>query len=78
MPRGKELLTEQRDQLKKRIAELESTLARLNKKIENYESKCIPFEEKLKSEKDRPITKSTKVHFAFAAPKYIDTNDLLC
>ena len=47
----KELLTEQRDQLKKRIAELESTLARLNKKIENYESKCIPFEEKLKAKK---------------------------
>lgn len=35
----------------KRIAELESTLARLNKKIENYESKCIPFEEKLKAKK---------------------------
>ena len=31
-----------------------------------------------KSEKDRPITKITIVHFAFAAPKYIDTNDLLC
>ena len=47
----KELLTEQRDQLKNRIAELESTLARLNRKIENYESKCIPFEKKLKAEK---------------------------
>ena len=33
---------------------------------------------KAKSEKDRPITEITKVHFAFAAPKYIDTNDLLC
>lgn len=33
---------------------------------------------KAKSEKDRPITKITIVHFAFAAPKYIDTNDLLC
>ena len=30
------------------------------------------------AQKDRPITKITKVHFAFAAPKYIDTNDLLC
>lgn len=35
----------------KRIAELESTLARLNRKIENHESKCIPFEEKLKAKK---------------------------
>ena len=30
------------------------------------------------AQKDRPITKIPKVHFAFAAPKYIDTNDLLC
>lgn len=35
----------------KRIAELESTLARLNRKIVNHESKCIPFEEKLKAKK---------------------------
>ncbi|HAQ28288.1 MAG TPA: MerR family transcriptional regulator [Ruminococcaceae bacterium] len=44
----KELLIEQRDQLKKRIADLENTLARLNRKIDNYESMCIPFERKLK------------------------------
>lgn len=47
----KELLIEQRDQLKKRIADLEGTLARLNRKIDNYESMCIPFERKLKGEK---------------------------
>lgn len=30
---------------------LKATLARLNRKIENHESKCIPFEEKLKAKK---------------------------
>lgn len=37
----KELLTEQRDQLKKRIAELESTLARLNKRLKTMRASAF-------------------------------------
>ncbi len=43
----KNILIEQRDKLARRVEELEKTLARLDKKIENYESVLIPAQEKL-------------------------------
>lgn len=47
----KELLTEQRDILKERIAEMQSTLERLNAKIKRYEDVIIPIEDELKVHK---------------------------
>jgi MerR family transcriptional regulator, aldehyde-responsive regulator len=41
------LLTEQRDQLATRIAEMQSTLERLNVKIERYEQIIMPVEREL-------------------------------
>ena len=43
----KNILIEQRDKLARRVEDLEKTLARLDKKIENYESVLIPAQEKL-------------------------------
>lgn len=44
----KELLIEQRDQLKARMEEMQNTLERLNYKIERYEQAIIPRENELK------------------------------
>jgi DNA-binding transcriptional MerR regulator len=47
----KQILIEQRNQLKKRFAEMESTLNRLNHKIENYDQLLVPAQKKLQSTK---------------------------
>jgi hypothetical protein len=52
MQTRKELLIEQRNQLVKRIGELQKTLELLNGKIENYEQSVVPNEKKLKRTKD--------------------------
>lgn len=44
----KELLIEQRRQLAERIAEMQSVLDRLDKKIEGYEDRILDYEKKLK------------------------------
>lgn len=44
----KELLMEQRDRLKERIEEMQSTLERLNAKIKRYENVIVPIEDELK------------------------------
>lgn len=43
----KQILTEQRDQLRARIAEQQQTLDRLNAKIERYDQGLLPAEHKL-------------------------------
>ena len=43
----KQILTEQRDQLRARIAEQQQTLDRLNAKIERYDQGLLPAEQKL-------------------------------
>lgn len=43
----KQILTEQRDQLRARIAEQQQTLDRLNTKIERYDQGLLPAEQKL-------------------------------
>lgn len=48
----KELLVEQRDILKERIEEMQSTLGRLNTKIRRYENVIVPIEDELKIHKD--------------------------
>jgi DNA-binding transcriptional MerR regulator len=45
----KELLVEQRDILKERISEMQSTLERLNAKIKRYEDVIVPIENELKN-----------------------------
>ncbi|MCC0647937.1 MerR family transcriptional regulator [Clostridioides sp. ZZV15-6598] len=45
----KELLIEQRNQLSKRIEDMQQTLERLNSKIDGYEDKVIEKEKTLKS-----------------------------
>lgn len=47
----KSLLIEQRDALAARIAEMQGTLDRLNKKIERYEKTLVPIENELKNAK---------------------------
>lgn len=47
----KSLLIEQRDALVSRIAEMQGTLERLNKKIERYEKTLVPIENELKNVK---------------------------
>lgn len=47
----KEILIEQRELLVERITNMQETLERLNRKIENYEKICKPFEDKLKNDK---------------------------
>lgn len=47
----KEILIEQRELLVERITNMQETLERLNRKIENYEQICKPFEDKLKNDK---------------------------
>lgn len=47
----KSLLIEQRDSLAQRIAEMQGTLERLNKKIERYEMTLAPIENELKNAK---------------------------
>lgn len=47
----KEILIEQRELLIERITNMQETLERLNRKIENYEQICKPFEDKLKNDK---------------------------
>ena len=47
----KSLLIEQRDALAARVAEMQATLERLNKKIERYEKTLIPIENELKTAK---------------------------
>ena len=44
----KNILVNQRQKLARRAEELQNTLARLDKKIENYESVLIPAQEKLR------------------------------
>ena len=43
----KQILTEQRDQLRARIAEQQQTLDRLNTKIERYDQGLLPAEQRL-------------------------------
>ncbi len=45
----KEILIEQRNQLADRIKEMQSTLDRLDKKIDGYEEKMLAKEEELKN-----------------------------
>ena len=47
----KSLLLEQRDALAARIAEMQGTLERLNRKIERYEKTLLPIENELKHAK---------------------------
>jgi len=47
----KSLLIAQRDALAARLAEMQSTLERLNKKIERYEKTLLPIENELKHER---------------------------
>lgn len=47
----KELLMEQRDRLKDRIEEMQSTLERLNAKIKRYGNVIVPIEDELKIHK---------------------------
>lgn len=47
IPARKALLVEQREQLFARISELQSTLARLDYKIENYEKTVVPAQDKV-------------------------------
>ncbi len=47
----KSLLIEQRDALAARVAEMQATLERLNKKIERYEKTLVPIENELKTAK---------------------------
>ena len=44
----KAILIEQREQLLKRMADMQASLERLNEKIERYEQVIIPAERKLK------------------------------
>lgn len=48
----KELLVEQRNQLKARIKDMEKTLERLNYKIERYEQSVIPAEHELMNQRN--------------------------
>lgn len=48
VPARKQILMEQRDHLIKKIQEMQSTLERLNFKIERYEQSVLPVERKLK------------------------------
>ncbi|MEY8353426.1 MerR family transcriptional regulator [Lachnospiraceae bacterium 54-53] len=45
----KDLLIEQRNNLKERISEMQSTLERLNSKIRRYEDVIVPIEDELKN-----------------------------
>jgi len=45
----KALLTEQREALIARIADMQATLERLNRKIERYENTVVPIENELKN-----------------------------
>lgn len=47
----KELLMEQRDRLKERVEEMQSTLERLNVKIKRYENVIVPIEDELRIHK---------------------------
>lgn len=44
----KQILIEQRSHLEQKIAELQQTLERLNRKIEHYEQSVLPAEKRLK------------------------------
>jgi DNA-binding transcriptional MerR regulator len=46
----KQILVEQRDQLRERLAEMQRALDRLNCKIENYDSVLSPAENRLRRE----------------------------
>ena len=46
----RQILMEQRDQLRERLEEMQSTLDRLNRKIENYDSIMRPAEGQLLGE----------------------------
>ena len=48
VPARKRLLIEQRDQLFERMALLQQTLERLNRKIEGYEQLLLPIEQQLR------------------------------
>lgn len=48
----KELLVEQRNQLKARMEDMEKTLERLNYKIDRYEQAVIPAEHELKNHRN--------------------------
>lgn len=48
IPARKQILMEQREDLIQRIQEMQSTLQRLNYKIERYEQTVLPAEKKLK------------------------------
>jgi DNA-binding transcriptional MerR regulator len=48
----KELLVEQRNQLKSRMKDMEKMLERLNYKIERYEQAVIPAEHELKNQRN--------------------------
>jgi DNA-binding transcriptional MerR regulator len=52
MEARKELLVEQRNQLKARLEDMEKTLERLNYKIERYEQAVIPAEHELKNQRN--------------------------
>ncbi|MDR1485824.1 MAG: MerR family transcriptional regulator [Planctomycetaceae bacterium] len=43
----KQILIEQHDQLKERLAEMKATLKRLNHKIENYDQLLVPAQKRL-------------------------------
>lgn len=47
----KELLMDQRDRLKERVEEMQSTLERLNVKIKRYENVIVPIEDELRIHK---------------------------
>lgn len=47
----KALLIEQRNALAARVAEMQATLERLNKKVERYEKTLVPIENELKTAK---------------------------
>jgi DNA-binding transcriptional MerR regulator len=49
----KKILVEQRNQLNKRIAEMKSTLKRLNNKIEHYDKLLVPAQKKLNQQKTK-------------------------
>lgn len=50
IPARKEILSEQRRQLADRLADMQSTLNRLDHKIEGYEKSCVNVERELSSQ----------------------------
>lgn len=47
-PARKKILTEQRDQLVRKLAEMQKTLDILNQKIDGYEDKMLVYEQEIK------------------------------